>query len=120
MSLKSEKEEWDYPTTEYDGDERIQRMQVLNLVREFELLRLKDSETIKQYSDCLLNIDNHIRLLGSTFKDSRNVKKILVIGPEWFEASIKTIENTKDLSNITVTTLLSAFQVQEQECVIKQ
>lgn len=57
-------------------------MQVLNLVREFELLRLKDSETIKQYSDCLLNIDNHIRLLGSTFKDSRNVKKILVIGPE--------------------------------------
>ncbi|XP_022728965.1 uncharacterized protein LOC111284546 [Durio zibethinus] len=47
MSLKSAKEIWDYLKNEYEGDERIKGMQVLNLIREFELQRIKDSETIK-------------------------------------------------------------------------
>lgn len=34
----------------------IRGMQVLNLVCEFELQRMKESETIKEYSDRLLNI----------------------------------------------------------------
>jgi len=37
MSLKSAKEIWDYLKAEYEGDERIRGMQVLNLIREFEL-----------------------------------------------------------------------------------
>jgi len=39
MSLKSAKEIWDYLKAEYEGDERIRGMQVLNLIREFELQR---------------------------------------------------------------------------------
>ncbi|KAL4280510.1 hypothetical protein GQ457_03G037790 [Hibiscus cannabinus] len=37
MSLRSAKEVWDYLKEEYEGDERIRGMQVLNLIREFEL-----------------------------------------------------------------------------------
>ncbi|XP_016566717.1 uncharacterized protein LOC107864809 [Capsicum annuum] len=95
-------------------------MQVLNLVREFELQRMKESETIKEYSDRLLNLANRIRLLGSTFNDSRIVEKILVTAPERFEATITTLENTKDLSKITLAELLSAFQAQEQRRVMRQ
>lgn len=51
MSLKSAKEVWNYFKTEYEGDERIRGMQVLNLVREFELQRIKDYETIEEYFD---------------------------------------------------------------------
>jgi len=120
MSLKSAKEVWDYLKTEYEGDERIRGMQVLNLVREFELQKMKDSETIKEYTDRLLNITNHVRLLGSIFNDSRIVEKILVTVPERFEATITTLENTKDLSSITLTELLSAFQAQEQGRVTRQ
>lgn len=94
MSLKSAKELWDYLKTEYEGDEKVRGMQVLNLVREFELQRMKKSETIKEYSDRLLNIANCVRLLGSTLNDSRIVKKILVMVPERFEATITTLENT--------------------------
>ncbi|KAH0679129.1 hypothetical protein KY284_020214 [Solanum tuberosum] len=81
---------------------------------------MKDSESIKEYTDRLLNIANHVRLLGSTFNDSRIVENILVIVPERFEATITTLENTKDLSSITLTELLSAFQAQEQRHVIRQ
>ncbi|KAL4353822.1 hypothetical protein GQ457_06G008730 [Hibiscus cannabinus] len=37
MSLKSAKEIWDHLKTECEGDEKIRGMQVLNLVRDFEL-----------------------------------------------------------------------------------
>lgn len=113
MTLKSAKKNWDYLKVEYAGDERIRSMQVLNLMREFELQRMKESNTIKEYSDKLLGIANKIKLLGSDFADSRIVEKILVTVPERYEASITLLENTKDLSKITFLEVLHAFQAQE-------
>ncbi|XP_016507659.2 uncharacterized protein LOC107825324 [Nicotiana tabacum] len=120
MSLKSAKEVWDYLKEEYARDERIQDMQVLNLIREFELQRMKESETIKEYSDRLLGIVNKVRLLGTKFLDSRIVEKILVTVPEIYEASITTLENTKDMSKITLAELLNALQAQEQRRLMRQ
>jgi len=97
MSLKSAKDVWDYLKEEYAGDERICGMQSLNLIWEFELQRIKESETIKECSDRLLGIVNRVRLLGITFIYSRIVEKILVTVTEKYEASITTLKNTKDL-----------------------
>ena len=120
MSLQSAKDVWDYLKKEYAGDERIRGMQSLNLIREFELQRMKDSETIKEYSDKLMGIANRVRLLGTSFADSRIVEKLLVTVPEKYEASITTLENTKDLSKITLTELLNALQAQEQRRLMRQ
>ncbi|KOM37032.1 hypothetical protein LR48_Vigan03g041300 [Vigna angularis] len=109
MTLKSAKAIWDYLEREYTGDEKIQSMQVLNLMREFELQRMKESDTIKEYSDKLLGIANKIKLLGSNFADSRIVEKILVIVPERYEASIASLENTKDFSKITLVEVIHVF-----------
>lgn len=51
---------------EYGRDERIRGMQVMNLIREFELQVMKESETIKDYLDKLLGIVNKVRLLGTS------------------------------------------------------
>ncbi|XP_075088273.1 uncharacterized protein LOC142170294 [Nicotiana tabacum] len=64
MALKSAKEIWDYLKGEYTRDERIRSMKVLNLIREFELQKMKESETVKEYSDRLFGIVTKIRLLG--------------------------------------------------------
>ncbi|KAL5768038.1 hypothetical protein ACOSP7_014619 [Xanthoceras sorbifolium] len=95
-------------------------MQVLNLIREFELQRTKDSETIKDYSDRLLSVTNKVRLLGSEFTDSRIVETILVTVPEKYEATITTLENTKDLSKIFLAELLNSLQAQKQRRLIRQ
>lgn len=120
MTLKSAKEIWDYLKGEYTGDERIRGMKVLNLVREFELQKMKESETVKEYSDRLLGIVNKVRLLGTKFKDSRIVVKILVTVPEKYEVSITTLENTKDLSKITLAELLNTLQAQKQRRLMRQ
>jgi hypothetical protein len=72
-------------------------MQVLNLIRDFELQKMKEFEIIKEYLDRLLGIANKIRLLGFELSDSRIVEKILVTVPKRYEATVTTLENTKDL-----------------------
>ncbi|XP_012071159.2 uncharacterized protein LOC105633162 [Jatropha curcas] len=104
---------------EYEGNEKIKGMQVLNLVREFEMQKMKESETIKEYSDRLLNFVNKVRLFGFEFADTRIVQKILVTVPERFEATISSLENTKDLSKIGLAELIHALQAQEQRRLMR-
>ena len=46
------------------GSDRTWKMQVLNLRKEFEVLKMKDSEYIKEYVDMLITVVNRIRLLA--------------------------------------------------------
>ncbi|XP_027171800.1 uncharacterized protein LOC113771420 [Coffea eugenioides] len=110
MTLKMAHEIWNFLKNEYEGDEKIKGMRVLNLFREFEMQKMKESETIKDYSDRLLDKVNKVRLLGTDFSDSRIVQKILVTFLEKFEATIAALENSKDLPSITLAELLNALQ----------
>ncbi|KAF3685590.1 putative keratin, type I cytoskeletal 9-like [Capsicum annuum] len=119
MTLKLACEFWNFLKKKYEGNERVKGMRTLNLIREFELQKMKDSETIKEYSNRLLNIANNVRLLGSAFPDSRLVQKILVTVLEWFETTISALENSKDLSQISLAELLNALQAQDQRRLVR-
>ncbi|RDY08875.1 hypothetical protein CR513_06843, partial [Mucuna pruriens] len=81
---------------------------------------MKEFEEIKEYSDKLLSIANKIRLLDSDFADCRIVEKILVMVPERYEASITSLENSKDLSKITLAKMLHALIAQEQRRLMRE
>nr|KYP64080.1 Retrovirus-related Pol polyprotein from transposon TNT 1-94 [Cajanus cajan] len=120
MTLKTAKEIWDFLKQEYEGNERVKGMQVMNLIRDFEMQRMNESETIQQYADRLLAIANNVRLLGTDFPDSRIVQKILVTLPEKYEAAISSLEISKDMSSITLAEVLNALQAQEQRRLMRQ
>jgi len=48
-------------------------MKVLNLVREFEMQKMKESEIIKEYSDKLISLANKVKLLGAELSNTRIV-----------------------------------------------
>jgi len=81
---------------------------------------MQEDETIVKYSDKISFIVNKIRLLGEDFKDDRIVEKILVTIPERFESKISSLEESKDLSTISVEELISALQAQEQRRAFRQ
>nr|KYP72493.1 Retrovirus-related Pol polyprotein from transposon TNT 1-94 [Cajanus cajan] len=81
---------------------------------------MKESERVKEYSDRLLSIVNKVRLLGTEFSDTRIVQKILVTLPKRFESTISSLENSKDLSNITLAELMYALQAQEQRRLMRE
>ena len=120
MNLKSAKEIWDYLKSEYQGCERTKGMQVLKLGKEFEMQSMKETETIKGYTDRLLSIANKVRLLGKDFLDERIVQKILVTVPKKYESKISALEESKDLSTITLGELINALQAQEQRRMMRQ
>ena len=78
------------------------------------MLRLKENETTKEYFDRLLLVVNKIRLLKD-LPDKRVVEKVLVSLLERFESKISSLEDSRDLSQITIIKLMNALQTQEQK-----
>nr|KYP40246.1 hypothetical protein KK1_038439 [Cajanus cajan] len=86
LNLDTAKEAWDKLKEEFQGSERTRRMKVLNLRREFEAIKMKEAETVKEFADRLSKVVTQIRLLGEELSDQRVVEKILVCLPERFES----------------------------------
>lgn len=105
---------------EYEGNKRVKGMQVLNLIREFEMQTIKESETIKEYSNRLIGIVNKVKLLGTNFSNSIIVQNVLITVPEKFKATISSLENSQNLSSITLVELLNALQAQKQRRFMRQ
>ncbi|XP_056165624.1 uncharacterized protein LOC130137714 [Syzygium oleosum] len=120
MKKDSAHDIWNYLKEEYEGDERVKGMKVLNLLREFERQQMKENESVKEFVDRLVDIANKIRVLGTDVDNKRLVQKVLVAVPERFEATIASLENTKDISDIKLAEVLSALQAQEQRRLMRK
>ena len=53
---------------------------------------------------------NQIRLIGEEFLDNRIIEKILMTLLENFESKISSLEESRDLSKISVIELVNALQ----------
>jgi len=118
--LEPAKQVWEKLEEEFFGNERIKQMQVLNLKREFEALKMNEAENINDFMTKVMKVVNQIRLLGEQFLDSRIVEKVLVVLPERFESKISALEESKDLSKISLTEVINALQAQEQRRLLRQ
>lgn len=113
MACTTAKEVWDKLKEEFQGSVRTRQMQVLNLKRDFEGLRMKDYEVLKEFSDRLLKVVNQIRILGEDLSDKRVVEKVLISLLERFEAKISSLEESRDLNQISLAELINALQATE-------
>ncbi|XP_031263615.1 uncharacterized protein LOC116121832 [Pistacia vera] len=120
MACETAKEAWDRLGEEFMGSDTTRNMQVMNLRREFEMLRMQEVEKVKEYVDRLMSVVNKIRLLGVEMSDKMIVEKVLVSLPERFESKISSLEDSKDLSQISLTKLVHALQAQEQRKLMRQ
>ena len=114
MACKTAKEAWDKLKAEFQGDDKSRKMQVLNLKRQFEGLKMKENETIKDFSSHISKLVNQVRLLGEEFPESRIVEKVLVSLPEKFEHKICSLEDSKDFTEMSFQDLVNALQAVEQ------
>ncbi|GKV50056.1 hypothetical protein SLEP1_g56772 [Rubroshorea leprosula] len=90
---KTAKEAWDTIKEEFQGDQKTKEIQINNLRKE---------------------------VLGGELKDKRVVEKVLVSLPEKFEHKISSLEDSKDLSKMTLSELVGSLQAVEQRKAIRQ
>ncbi|XP_048235720.1 uncharacterized protein LOC125371225 [Ricinus communis] len=113
MQLEAAKDIWDELEKQYEGDARDKIVRILTLKREFELLKMKDNETVKEYSTKVLGLINQMRLYEEDIQDYKVVEKMLISLPEKFEAKIAAIEESCNLTRLTISNLVSKLQAQE-------
>ncbi|KAJ6732982.1 ZINC FINGER CCHC-TYPE-RELATED [Salix koriyanagi] len=114
MNLETPKQIWDKLQVEFEGSSRDKTVKLLAFKREFELMKMRDQESVKAYSGRLMNVVNQMRLLGETFEDHKIVEKLMMSVPEKFEAKISAIEESCDLQHLTIAELISKLHIQEQ------
>ena len=119
MDTETPKQIWDKLKEEFEGSDRTKVAKLLTLKREFELMKMKENETIKDYSSRMMDVVNQRRLLGEALTDQQVVEKIIVSVPQKFESKIAAIEESCDLQKLKITELISKLQVQEQRVSLR-
>ncbi|XP_022847676.1 uncharacterized protein LOC111370222 [Olea europaea var. sylvestris] len=119
VAVTTAKEVWDKLQEEYKGSEQVRAVRLQTLSREFENLRMKDAEFLKDYSSRVANVVNQLKLNGEDVPDKRVVQKMLITLPEKFDAVTTAIEHTKDLSSLSLTELTGALLAYEQRLTLR-
>ena len=120
MAYETANEAWDNLKEGFQGNDKTKQMQVINLRREFEVLKMEEDEIVRQYTDKLRKVVNQIKLLGEELTDKRIVEKVLVSLPEKFESKISLLEDSRDLTSMSLTELVNALQALEQRRAIME
>ncbi|XP_017973477.1 PREDICTED: uncharacterized protein LOC108661407 [Theobroma cacao] len=117
MGCKTTKNAWERLKVQFEGSERTKEMQIMNLTREFDTMRMKDSENAKDFISRLMRVVNQLRLLGEDILERRVVQKALVSLPERFEATVTSLE--RELSKMSLSDVAYALQAAEHKRVMR-
>ncbi|GJV44781.1 zinc finger, CCHC-type containing protein [Tanacetum coccineum] len=94
---KTAKAIWDALKTRHIGEERVQQARLQTLKSEFEMLHMKEDETIDTFTAKLTTIVNKAASLGHTMEDETLVRKLLNDVPDRYLQIVASIEQYSDL-----------------------
>ncbi|MCH80264.1 hypothetical protein A2U01_0001030 [Trifolium medium] len=98
----------------YQGTTKVKRAQFQAIRREFELLEMKESESVDEYFSRTLTIANRMTASGETVQQVTIVEKILRSLAPRFNYVVCSIEQSTNVTELSVEELQSSLLVQEQ------
>ena len=110
----SAKEAWEMLKTMHMGAERVKEAKVQTLKSEFEVLRMRDGESVDDFAMKLTAIVNGIRALGDKVEEVYVVKKLLRTVPPKFLQIVTSIEQFGDLKTMTMEEMIGRLKVHEE------
>uniref|UniRef100_A0A803MEP4 Uncharacterized protein n=1 Tax=Chenopodium quinoa TaxID=63459 RepID=A0A803MEP4_CHEQI len=113
--LKKSKEAWDTLKQGFLGNEKVVAVRLQNLWRDFDNLEMQKTENIQVYFSRVTEIVNQIRSLGDTLEEKRVVRKVLRSMTEKYNSATFIIEESKDLSTLTMHELMGSLESHDQK-----
>ena len=97
---ETSKAAWDVLASSYAGDQKLKKVRLQTLRRQYELLGMEESETIATYFTRVQTMTNQMQSCGETLSDEKIVEKILRSVHSRFDHVTIAIEESKDLSTL--------------------
>ncbi|TXG54509.1 hypothetical protein EZV62_019765 [Acer yangbiense] len=119
MRATTAKQAWEILEREFQGDNKAKVIKLQTFRREFENLKMKESESVKEYFSRVIGVVNHMRTLGEDVTDQKVVEKILISLPEKYEHIVAAIEESKDLTALLVEQLMGSLESHEQRRLLR-
>ncbi|XP_074363226.1 uncharacterized protein LOC141703678 [Apium graveolens] len=112
---ETSKQLWDSVKVKCQGNARVKRAQLNRLRRDFEVLAMKQGESITDYFGRVMTIANDTRNYGEDMADVKIVEKILRTLTDKWNYVVCSIEEAKDIDQLSVDALQSSLLVHEQK-----
>ena len=110
---KSTKEIWRLLEITHEGINQVKESKINLLVHNYELLSMKENETIVEMITRFTNIVNGLEALGKTYKESEKVMKILRSLPSKWHTKVTSIQEAKDLTKLPMEELIRSLMTYE-------
>ncbi|CAJ2634874.1 unnamed protein product [Trifolium pratense] len=104
----------------YQGSTKVKRAQLQALRREFEILAMKETESVDEYLSRTLAIANKMTAYGETMDQVKVVEKVLRSMTSKFNYVVCSIEESNDVTKLTIDELQSSLLVHEQRMQFTQ
>nr|KYP31648.1 hypothetical protein KK1_047923 [Cajanus cajan] len=106
---------WDTLQVTHEGISDVKRSRKHTLIREYELLRMNNGESISDFQKRFIHLINHLVDLGRKFEEEElNLKVLQCLDKSW-QAKVTAIEESKDLTSLTLATLFGKLREHEQK-----
>jgi hypothetical protein len=102
MGCSTAKEVWDKLKSIYEGDPKVKKVKLQRHRAEFENLKMNVKEDIATYFLRVDEVVNVIRGLGEELDESLVVQKVLISLLLKYDAKVSAIEETRDLTKMTM------------------
>ncbi|GKC19161.1 zinc finger, CCHC-type containing protein [Tanacetum coccineum] len=111
---KTAKAIWNALKTRHIGEERVQQARLQTLKSDFEMLHMKEDETIDTFTTKLTTLVNKAASLGHTMEDETLVRKLLNAVPDRYLQIVASIEQYSDLSEMTLEEAIGRLKTYEE------
>ncbi|KAI3800975.1 hypothetical protein L1987_29075 [Smallanthus sonchifolius] len=118
-NLTSASEVWDSIETRYVGVDRVKKARLQTLRNEFEVLRMKEEETLDEFVGRMSSITSKARDLGTPYDESVIVRKFLSAMPERFVQIVASIEQFIDLETLLLQEAIGRLKAYEERIGMK-
>lgn len=115
LDRSTSKSVWDSLKRKYGGNDRVKKHLLNTLRREFEVLEMKEGETITEYFSRVMVVANKMRSNGEVMLDGQIVQKVLRTLTDKFTYVVISIEESKDTGTMSVDELQSSLVIHEQK-----
>ncbi|PNY05002.1 putative copia-type polyprotein [Trifolium pratense] len=113
LHCESAKEAWDTLARNYGGDEKLKKVRLQSLRRQYELLQMNESETVSQYFVRLTSLTNQMVRNGETISDLMKIEKVLRTLTPKFDHIVVAKEESKNLEELKFEELQASLEAHE-------